>query len=73
MKKREIELYVRQYPEIKRWLNQCVICQTIEYKPSLPVKIDEGFLAEHIREYFDVLEVNEINICTECNRHLSTT
>lgn len=64
------EIYLKQYPETKRWLNQCIICQSIGYKPELPEHIHPGMMAQNIRKYFSVLYVNELNICEECNHHI---
>lgn len=55
-----------KYPEIRRWLNQCIICQTIGYKPDLLDNIIPDMMAQNIRKYFTVLSVNELNICDEC-------
>lgn len=66
MAKNGRELYLKQYPEIKRWLNQCIICQTVGYKPDLPNRIYAGVMAQNIRKYFSVLSVNELSICDEC-------
>ncbi|SFH33651.1 hypothetical protein SAMN05421739_11215 [Pontibacter chinhatensis] len=70
MKGRDRELYTKQYPEVKKWLNQYILCQTIGYKPELPQKVYPGFLAEHIRQYYGPLEVNELGVCAVCARHL---
>ena len=64
------ELYRKQYPAVNKWLNQCIICDTTGYKPTLPEKITPGVMAEHIREYYNMLEVNDINICVDCEKHL---
>lgn len=62
----DIEMYLKQYPEIKRWLNQCIVCQSMGYKPELPEHIHPGIMAQNIRKYFSVLYLNELNICEEC-------
>ena len=61
--------YLKQYPEINKWLNQCVICQTQGYKPNLPDKIYPGYLADNIKLFFNVLEIDEIGICKDCQKH----
>jgi hypothetical protein len=62
--------YLKQYPEAKKWLNQCIICQSVGYKPELPEKIHPGYLAENIRRFFLALTVNEISACEQCAQHL---
>lgn len=33
----EGELYLKMYPHLRRkWINQCVACQMMRYKPELP-------------------------------------
>jgi hypothetical protein len=68
-KKEEKEIYVKQYPEMKKWLNECSICQTIGYKPDLPEDIHPGVLAQNIRKMYNKLEVDEINICIDCGKY----
>ncbi len=64
------EEFKEQYPSVKKWLNVCIICQTEGYKSELPEKIHPGILAENIRKYWFKLEVNEIGICNDCERHV---
>lgn len=66
-KSKDREQYRQQYPKVKKWLNQCVVCQSEGYKKNLPSKIEPGFMAEHIREYWDELEVDDISICDQCS------
>ena len=65
---RSKEIYLKQYPEARKWLNQCVVCQTIEYKPILPEKIHPGMLAENIRTFYNVLALNELGFCDDCSK-----
>ena len=69
--KKDSENYVQNYPEMKKWVNQCIICQTTGYKPNLPENIYPGVLAQNIRKIYTQLEVNEINICNDCEKHLN--
>jgi hypothetical protein len=68
-KKRDKDLYLKQYPRAQKWLNQCAVCGTVGYKPELPEKITPGYLAENLRAYFTPLQVNEISMCNECAEH----
>lgn len=65
------EQYLNDYPEIRRWLNECLVCHSVGYKPELPVKIYPGQMAENIRKFYSPLVVNEISICDDCDRHWS--
>jgi len=64
------EEYYRSYPHIKKWINQCVICQAEGYKPKLPNKIEPGLMAENIRLYWNELELNDTSICVHCSKHM---
>mgnify|MGYP006910092126 CR=1 FL=1 len=66
---RDKENYSKQYPEIEKWLNECMVCHTIGYKPNLPEQIYPGILAENIRKSYNVLKLNEIGICEDCSKH----
>lgn len=66
---RDKRIYLKQNPQTEKWLNHCLICNCKGYKPELPEKIHPGYLAEHIREYFQPLVVNEISICEQCQIH----
>ncbi|MBI2271638.1 MAG: hypothetical protein HYU69_14940 [Bacteroidetes bacterium] len=68
-KSREKDLYLKEFPEIRKWLNECQICHAIGYKPELPVKIYPRLMAENIRGLFGPLTVNYISICEDCARH----
>jgi hypothetical protein len=72
-KSRDKETYLRQLPETRKWLNECVVCRTVGFKPELPEKIFPGFMAENIRSLFTSLAVNELNICEQCERHWNNT
>ena len=67
--RKDNENYAKKFPEMRKWLNECVICQTIGYKPNLPENIYPRVLAQNIRKIYNVLEVNEINICSDCEKH----
>jgi hypothetical protein len=70
-KKREKDQYAKMYPKISKWLNECIICHSIGYKPEMPESIYPGRLAENIRKQYSQLNVNEINVCEDCQRHMN--
>jgi hypothetical protein len=59
------------YPEIRRWLNECMVCHSVGYKPEMPEKIYPGQMAENIRKFFSPLKVNDTPICDDCFCHWS--
>jgi hypothetical protein len=68
-KKADKEQYLKDYPGVRKWVNECMVCHTVGYKPELPEKIYPGYMAENIRKYFSPLKVNDISICDDCSRH----
>jgi len=58
------------YPELKKWINQCIICQATGYKPEMPEHISREFsmAAQNIKGYFNPIYVNELNICVQCEK-----
>ena len=67
---RDGDLYLRMYPQLEKWLNQCLACQRRGYKPELPSQIHPGVAAQHLREYFDELPLNQDGLCHQCAKHL---
>ena len=67
-KNKEKEQYIKMYPEARKWLNECIICHSIGYKPEMPEDIYPGRLAQNIRKLYPVQNVNDISICDECAR-----
>ncbi len=70
-KSRDKDSYLKQYPEAKRWLNQCIVCQSLGYKPEMPDKITPGYLAENLRSFLPELAVNDLSVCEQCQQHLA--
>ena len=71
--------YIKAYPKLKKWINQCIICGSVGYKPELPEILTSNFGngeyptfgAYNIRRYFQPLAVNEFGICEECQKRLN--
>jgi hypothetical protein len=59
-------LYLQQYPRLRKWINQCVACQQIGYRPELPEQIGPGFAAQHLRRYFREMGVDAAGLCNQC-------
>jgi hypothetical protein len=70
-KSRDRETYLNQLPATRIWLNECLICHSLGYKPELPDTIYPGRMAENIRSLFSPLAVNELNLCEDCAKHWS--
>jgi hypothetical protein len=59
-------LYLRTYPQLRKWVNQCVACQRLGYKPEMPEQITPGVAAKTIRRFFPEMEVNNVGLCEQC-------
>ena len=64
---RDAVLYLKQYPEIKKWVRQCIVCQEIGYDPDMP---DEVMYSGNVRALFTPLKLNDIGICDQCENHV---
>ena len=47
--------YLTMYPELRKWINQCVACQREGYEPSMP---DDARGARNLKRYFPALSAN---------------
>lgn len=59
-------LYLRQYPRLRKWINQCIACQRVGHKPELPENLGETVAASNLRRFFPALALNEIGLCEQC-------
>ena len=66
MRQGEAERYLRMYPALWRWLNQCGICQTEGYRPELPAEIYPGLAAYNLRRLLLPLALDELGLCAAC-------
>ncbi|RTQ47909.1 hypothetical protein EJV47_18510 [Hymenobacter gummosus] len=73
MRKGEAELYLRMYPALQRWLNQCVICQAQGYRPDMPAQIYPGGAAHNLRRLFRPLALDELQMCATCRAAFERT
>lgn len=75
-KKEEGLNYLKQYPELNKWINTCICCGSKGYNPKLPKELtSRGGTGEYItasarnlRRYFQPLSVNELGICETCEK-----
>ena len=69
-RQKDIDQYLKSYPELLKWINECPVCHFRGYKPDMPEHIGgEHSMAErNIRRFFRPLEVNEAGLCMVCAR-----
>ena len=63
------ENYLKRNPELEKWINTCIICNTKGYKPEMPNHTVDGVFNNghfQVQRFFDPLRVNELNICEQC-------
>ena len=58
--------YLRDYPKLRRWINQCAGCQRLGHKPELPAKLGMSFAPDNLRKFFPELAVNDVGLCDQC-------
>lgn len=69
----EGEEYLRMYPRLRKWINQCNACQDTGYKPELPKELStyDGKIsaaAKNLRKFFKPLPLNETGLCAVCEK-----
>lgn len=65
---RDIDWYVKSYPEAEKWLNTCPLCRRRGYKPDMPEHIggEHSIMGYYLRRYFQPLAVDEMGLCMIC-------
>lgn len=58
--------YLRMHPKLMKWINRCIECQSMGYKPELPENLPPGGAAGTLRHYFKKLALNEAGRCCDC-------
>jgi len=63
--------WLDEYQGFKKFLNQCIVCQSIGYDPEKIEKKEGRYFKEKVMEYFHPLTVNEISVCPICEQYLN--
>ena len=69
-RQRDIEQYIKSFPESLKWLNECPICHHRGYRPDMPEHIGgkHSIMGWYLRRYFQPLETDELGLCMMCSR-----
>lgn len=69
MYQRDINQYLKMYPELLKWINECPACHIKGYKPDMPLHIGEewSIAGYNFRKYFKPLEVDNFGFCIICS------
>ena len=65
------ESYINQFPQLKKWINECICCHKKGYKPNMPDKIfanDFSLEVYFIKKYYKPLVLNEEGLCEVCSK-----
>ena len=67
------EEYINKFPNLKKWINECICCHRKGYNPKLPDEIfkEKTYATYYIKKYFKPLYVNDKGLCEVCSKLLS--
>ncbi len=79
MKHAEREAYLSSYPKLQKWLNTCVCCGAVGYKPEMPPALTTRLArgetetrgAQNLRRFYSPLKVNEQGLCETCEKRFA--
>ena len=64
------DFYLYKHPKLMKWMNVCVGCNDIGYKPERPDEIYSGkYQNQYVNQlklYYKPLAVNEFGLCEAC-------
>ena len=68
--KNDGDMYLQMYPELSKWMNECIVCHSRGYKPGMPEHISRAnsVAGDNLRKYFKPLAVDELSICEQCSK-----
>ena len=59
--------YLATYPRLRKWVQQCVLCQSEGYNPEMPDFLGvSGFGPANIRRMFPPLSLDSNGVCEQC-------
>ena len=59
--------YMQSHSKVtRRWLNECVACHRVGYKPELPQELPGTVLAQNIQREFEPLALDDAGLCEQC-------
>ncbi len=60
------EEWLNAFQGLKKYLNQCVVCQETGYDPERIEKKEGLFFKAKAMDFFHPLTVNELGMCASC-------
>ena len=61
-KKKEQNQYLKQYPELHKWVNECIVCHAKGYNPKIELK-EEKIAVNNLKSILPPLAVNDLGMC----------
>ena len=64
----DAEKYLRMYPYLREWVNECVCCHYKGYKPEMPIPpfTSTASTLVKLRRLFQELPLDENGFCEQC-------
>ncbi len=59
--------YMSEYPQLSKWINECVVCHHQGYDPNIDIK-QEKLMVKNIKSLFPPLEINADGMCPVCEK-----
>jgi hypothetical protein len=69
-KEKDRALYMRRYPKLNKWINECWLCHCQGYDRSIVENPnnEQTIAARNIKSYFRPLDLDEDGLCEVCSR-----
>ena len=68
-KNRDRNQYIKDYPELHKWIYECVVCHAKGYDPKIELK-EEKITVNNLKSILPPLEVNDLGMCPICEKLL---
>ena len=62
----DIQWFLRVNPHLRKWINECVVCQRHGYKPEMPEQLEHEFLRCDLPRWFPMMELDVSGRCEQC-------
>ena len=65
---KDADEYLRMYPKLRKWINECKACHYKGHKPEMPEDISPwpSIAGYNLRRYFHPLELDDDGLCEQC-------
>lgn len=69
-KEKDRALYMRRYPKLNKWINECWLCHCQGYDRSIveSPNNEQTIAARNIKSFFRPLDLDEDGLCEACSR-----